>query len=114
LTHRTQRADDLAMPRVNPMMREVEVSDGQRPPPYGADKRGEQNYVDVHLVSVLQIQAGVSDACAAIKVQRESREDIGTARCSHRFLFFVPPASTAALQIHGTPGRAGAHLEWLR
>jgi hypothetical protein len=29
LAHRTQRADDLLMPRVNPALREVEVGDGQ-------------------------------------------------------------------------------------
>jgi hypothetical protein len=71
-------------------MREVEVSGGQRLPPYSADKCGEQHHVDVQIVSVLQIQAGISDACAAIKLQRESRKGTGIARSTHRFLFLLP------------------------
>ena len=45
--------------------------------PHGADKRGEPNHVDVQIVSVLQIQAGISNACTAIELQRESLEQIG-------------------------------------
>jgi hypothetical protein len=71
LAYRTQRADDLTMPGVHERPGGLDAGCRQRLASFGTHECGEQDEVDVEIMSVLQMQACPEHAVARIERQRK-------------------------------------------